>query len=383
MNPKNCWNNINFNQMEEKLLTLPVRLKIPIYEYGTERKWHKRKYKHILRGKHDVSILFFDNNLKAVFKPNAPLYMEKSVRAYQFSKFMGFHFVPPTVIRTINGERGTVQLFVEGDSFKKLSKHHTLSFILSLSEFFNLSHLWSHRFKAMAEGKRRPDKYNNIFKNWAINPDKKSDIYIFYFVSGIIDPALTNILISRSCKLPVLIDNDSAEMTWHQLGDWPFIPLPDSYILYGSYRVNHLYNKKNFSINNVEDFQTFPLNKVKSVKTYPLLKLKQQLAGMETNDFYKLKEFAKYMSGNKNIYFVKWKNNYWIKLKFIDYFIYKNPPSIFSRKTLNQLEKLNETVLRNLLLEKDREQRLGWLYRRDVILEEALKMESSLKNKGQ
>lgn len=389
LNPhlRNCWNDIDFKQMEQKLLTSPVRRKIPIYEYGSKNKkiYNKQKYKDV--GVREVSILFFDNNLKAVFKPDEPLYIERSVRAYRFSNFMGFHFVPPTVIRTVNGKRGSVQLFVEGDSLHKLSlsKHRGFTFLKTLLKFFNLSHLYPHRFHKMVVGEWW-DKYNNKFKNWEINSDTKRNMYIFYFISGIIDPSPRNILVSKKCKLPVLIDNDLTDMTWNQFGDWPFIPLPDDYRQYKDYLFNPLPDmNKNFSINSVEDFKTFPVDKVKFIRSSVLFKSREPLYGMEHSDFSNLKKFSKYAGGTSTdeskIYFVKWKNNYWVKKKQkVYYFIYRNPPSVVSEKILNQLKKLDEGVLRNLLLKRNRTRILGWLYRRNVIIEEALKQETSFKN---
>ena len=309
-----------------------------------------------------IFILFFDNNLKAVFKPSEPHDREKSILAYRFSNFMEFYFIPPTVIRTIDGETGPVQLFVEGNSIGLLTAARNSSFMSTLFNAFRIPYFFSGRGKKKATEISMSDNHNDTFNRQNLSEIQKSDIYIYYFVLGNTDPGPSDILISRRCKLPVLIDNDDIELTYHSYGDYPYTPfLAD----------------KDLDISSTEDFKTFPLNKVQFLKT-SLFELEKSLPDMKVNDFNNFKKFIQkafeWTSLSENgIYFVKWKGNFWIKKNFETHFIYKNPPFVFSGKTLKNLKRLNEGILRDLFLQKDRSKISGWFHRRDVIIEVAKK----------
>ncbi|MFN9477600.1 MAG: hypothetical protein ACK57M_04280 [Rickettsiales bacterium] len=62
-----------------------------------------------------VFLIILENGIKAVFK-SLPLDdqgdAKAEVAAYQASVYLGFPYIPPTVLRKINGMRGSLQLFV-------------------------------------------------------------------------------------------------------------------------------------------------------------------------------------------------------------------------------------------------------------------------------
>lgn len=66
---------------------------------------------------HVVEILTFENGMEGVFKRQNANGRENylaEVAAYKISRILGLQIVPPTVFRTIDGIRGSLQLFVPG-----------------------------------------------------------------------------------------------------------------------------------------------------------------------------------------------------------------------------------------------------------------------------
>lgn len=67
----------------------------------------------------EVHLVQFCNGQKAVFKPveeDDIRYAYAEVAAYNASQWLGFPFVPPTVLRTVNGAWGSLQWYVHGES---------------------------------------------------------------------------------------------------------------------------------------------------------------------------------------------------------------------------------------------------------------------------
>ena len=52
---------------------------------------------------------------------------------------------------------------------------------------------------------------------------EKSDIFIFYFLFGHVNPSPANILIGAKCNRPALIDNDEFVLSIIKYGDFPFV----------------------------------------------------------------------------------------------------------------------------------------------------------------
>ena len=103
----------------------------------------------------------FKNHIKGFYKIKKDNYNKLAQRRfYLFSRLMDFKLVPPTSILMCN----TIQLYIkeaEGDKLK---------FLENLSD------------------------------------SQKTDIFIFYFLFGYLDPNMGNIMFGKDCNMPALID---------------------------------------------------------------------------------------------------------------------------------------------------------------------------------
>ncbi|MDE0092596.1 MAG: hypothetical protein OXN83_04860, partial [Oligoflexia bacterium] len=163
---KSCWNEVNFKKIEKQLLTLKVKEKKPLF---------KNEKPHIF-------LIVFENGLKAVFKIKKKINFISSLRAYHLSQFLNLRVVPPTVIRTIEGKRGILQYFIEGQRLIDID-------LETLTEI------------------------------------QKIKVYLFYFLVGYNDPHDENVIMGRNCGHLAVVDN-SANMwfpTISQFRDFPFI----------------------------------------------------------------------------------------------------------------------------------------------------------------
>lgn len=315
-----CWNNIDFKEIESLLLSSSVQKTTSIYEYLNipDRKYNPSA----------PLLLSLENGLKAVFKPNRSSdQIKAALMAYQFSQFMGFKFVSPTVTRTINGKNGVVRFFVE----ETVELKH--KFIK------NLTHL------------------------------EKSNIYVFYFVLGECDANKYNVLFEIKSGIPLLVDNETSMTTsFMPYGDYPFLSL----------KMNNL----KISISSPEEYKRFPVKEIRKVNSYSMTYLKDifnDMAKQEFNNYFIpwcLERRAFLHDGN--MYFIQWNNAYWIRKNFIYYEqIYKNfLPKVFSEKTINKLKNLNHKILDSFLPNFSISKSIiyGILYRRDVLLQEAFRL---------
>ena len=135
-------------------------------------------------GTTEAYLVEFNNKFKAVFKPDARGWISHGeLAAYKISEYLGIHAVPPTVIREINGQKGSLQYFVETDvDLKKTG-----------SAFDRISE-----------------------RQW-------SDANVFHFIIGQWDRHAGNFLIDKWGNL-ILIDNADMmmEVKW-QYGESPWI----------------------------------------------------------------------------------------------------------------------------------------------------------------
>ena len=314
-----CWNNTSFKEIEQKLLLSNIKRTISVYEYLNipDRKYNPTAF-----------LLFLDNDLKAVFKPDRfHNQRQGAVMAYKFSQFMNFKFVPPTVIRTLNGKKGIVRFVIE-----------------SVSEL--------------------KEQY---IKN--LSPVERSDIFVFYFVLGERDANRYNVLFEISSGKPVLVDNETnTTVSFIPYGDFPF---RSSGIKGGE-----------LTITSPEEYAKFPLEQVKKTNSNSLTELKSMLSDMLDSEFegyfipWCFNRRAYLHDGN--LYFVRWNNAYWIRHNMIYYKeIFKDLlPHIFSKKTIEQLKKLDYQVLKSFLPDYAIKDSIIFaiLYRRDVLLKEAYRL---------
>jgi len=86
--------------------------------------------RYIKEGSTEVYIVTFASGLKAVFKPDPQYWVVSSKKensylsnshaeaaAYTFARILGMNLVPATVLRSIDGKTGSLQVFVDGQIF--------------------------------------------------------------------------------------------------------------------------------------------------------------------------------------------------------------------------------------------------------------------------
>jgi hypothetical protein len=106
--PPQQWNrNLDFKKMEQLLLTGKI------INIETLRDYLDFLGRAIPQGSSESYAVFFEDGTVAVFKPESPTYVFGELLVYRISEYFGYHLVPPTVVRTINGKLGTLQLFIE------------------------------------------------------------------------------------------------------------------------------------------------------------------------------------------------------------------------------------------------------------------------------
>ena len=314
-----CWSDIDFKETEHRLLSPKVKKITSVYEYLNipDRRYNPT-----------ALLLFLDNGLKAIFKPNrSPNQRQAALMAYRFSQFMNFKFVPPTVTRTINGKNGIVRFFVE--KVDELQKKH--------------------------------------IKN--LTPVEKSNIYIFYYVLGEWDANKYNVLFEVASGKPVLVDNENnTTVSFIPYGDYPF----------RSFKIKD----RKMTISSPEEYAKFPLEKVKKINNNSIIYLKNLLNDMTESEFdkyfipwcFKRRTFLH----DGNMYFVQWNNAYWIRHNFMYYMeIFKDfLPTVFSEETIEQLKNLDCKTLESFLPDFSIKKAIifGILHRRNVVLREAYKL---------
>ena len=294
---KQCWNNIDFTSTEKLLQTLPVKQQIPLFMYFSDKK--KEIVERYKRSENSMPfILVFENNMKAVFKPNRSLLNQASaLRAYHFSQLLEFKLVSPTVMRTINGKRGIVQLFIENASDKDKEK--------------NLKQL--------------PSRLKNY-------------IYFFYVLIGEINVSPSQILFDKNCNQPALIDNEKNIEAFSviQYGDFPYIRVPDD-------------NHSEFDLS-YDEYKEFPFREAKTIKN---------VSSIATNELEKIfpkvsPNFLKRVFKNTTetldediLYYIRWKESSWVRYSISRYnYLYKDlVPTSITKNTFEKLKALNHSQL--------------------------------------
>ena len=291
-----CWNNINFRKMEHILKTAPIVDKSILLKYK--------------KNKPTVYLLSFDNNIKAVFKPNRSLLDQASaLRAYYFSQALNLKLVPPTIIRTIDKKRGVVQLFIENTVTDDIENY--------------------------------------------INSYQKGAIYLFQTILGEFDPAKINLLVQKECDSPALIDNEK-NLEWlilSQYQDFPFLLALEKY------------NNYTESIK-TKSYQDFPFHDFKTIKNFssfsknnpPYFNLDIKNDRKAAIARRKIEEFL-FKEGriipplhNDSLYYIYWKNMIWVQMNIEKFsFLYKRF-SIFttSKKNIKKFKLLSYRDLKYL-----------------------------------
>lgn len=341
---KNCWNHIDFKKTEKSLSEVRIKKITPFYSYYARYKknfptWNYKIFMERHKKK-PIFILTLNNALKAIFKPKSKERLieaiQSSVIAYNFSRALGLRLVPPTVIRKIQGKIGSVQLFIDNT-------------IMGVHDIQSIEKL---------------------------KPVQKGNIYIFYFVAGVFDVNYLNILISKNCSKPVIVDNDSMlKIALIPYGKHPFVLYPIKW--------------EYFPLMSVKSFEAVPFEKSFSVFNPSWNLLKRHFSGLNDLQIKSLQtDFLKRGKHQKKKYFsyFRYRGGYWIGSEEIFSLegVYKhllplNNKKFFSEKTVQALKKLNYRSLRKLFPKKSRfkiydSKVYGILHRRNVILREYKKL---------
>ena len=294
-----CWNNIDFTSTEKLLQTLPVKQKIPLFLYFSNKQAIVERYKR--SGNSMPFILIFENNMKAVFKPNRPLLDQVSaLRAYHFSQLLDLKLVPPTVVRTVEGERGIVQLFIENAQIKDKEKH----------------------LKTVATS-------------------LKHNIYFFYVLIGELNISPSQILFDKNCNQPALIDNEKNLATFSviNMGDFPYIRVPDD---------------QEFDLSN-DEYEEFPFREAKTIKNVSSVSIKSL-----KKIFPKVSPNLRYLNNNREafdediLYYIRYKESLFVKKYYNKYnYLYKDfVPASISKNTFEKLKSLNHSSLQSIPYKK-------------------------------
>ena len=242
--------------------------------------------------------------------------MDLHITAYNISNFINLKIVPPVVRRFVNGREGVVQLFIESIEGEKI-------------EYI----------------KQLP-------------PVQKTDLYTFVFLIGHTDFNEHNILISKKCLLPVLIDNDYFGKALNkEYGSVPFEVYPLS-----NFRGDFLIRF---------DFESIPFEKTIILKDFSLESLQNTFVDLSLDE---IKYMKRYYEVYGRIHYLRYKNQYYVKVKPLIY-RYFMPPSKniedYSTETINKVRMINKDLLRELahgFLKKQNTFLEGFLYRKDLFL---------------
>ena len=234
--------------------------------------------------------------------------------------------IPPTIIRKINGRLGSLQLFIESNT-KIISCRNKLEFLSKINSARN--------------------------------------IYNFYFLTGIQDVHCGNILISKNCSIPVLIDNDSMKINISKRG-------------YFHQFIQRSHTKK--TILTEQDYKNAPFEEAIELKKDSIGSLKRIYPAITPRQFKKIQRIA---SRYGDILYLKYKDRLWIASKTSEWtriyekLLNNQDHYLPSSQFLKKLRQLDKTTIRSLLVgdfKKNESIINGIYYRRNAILEEAKKI---------
>ena len=294
-NDKKCWNDINFKKTEEILATQSIKNKILIENNITKK---------LFAGKSsNIFLLTFKNNLKAIFRPiSNNLSIASLLLNYHFSELMGFKFIPPTVIRTVDGQKGSIQLFVN-----------------------NISN------------------YYQQLKS--LDLKTKNNLYVFYFMFGLLDHSEIDIIVGKNCNQPALFDineNMGVFLSITQYGDFPYLKIP------------HPYKKDKLIF---FDYVNLPFKNVKSIpyfSSYNFQNLKQifPYINLETADYGFSKKSTPDDLIEDTLHYIEWKERFWMQMNPSEMkHIYKDfVPKFIQKETMDKLKKIDINKLNSLML---------------------------------
>lgn len=258
----------------------------------------------------EVWLATLEGGVQAVFKtPYESLDADAEVAAYKASVFLGFPHVPPTVVRTIDGIYGSLQLYIDT----------------------NIDLLVD-------------DNYNKVLK--CVKADEIDKLNLFYFIFGQWDTGPHNLLAYTSADETHLVAIDNSGIKNRQN------------VLYGNLPYVRLFYNDAF---NTDDFdQPFPFS---DAETITADEMKKRFGNKLPETFYENHVHS------QNIRFVLYKNSIWIQYHASDDDFMKSYVARPSDEMLAAIRKIDLQALHDIFGERADEFDLqGILDRRDQVL---------------
>ncbi len=273
-----------------------------------------------------VFLVELDNGLKAVFKCLSEEEMDDAyaeVAAYHASIELGFPYIPPTVMRSMEGMKGSLQLFVDTP------------------------------IDALAPG---------IFKQALekADPEEVANLKVFYFVFGQWDTGAHNILIldGQETKHLIAIDNSGIKQRQYvRYGELPFV------------RTNYSEKLKTNDWYGVP----FPFDQAKTIQHPTPEKLKEVFGNAFPDSFYQ--SFKSYQS---SLTYVIYQNSLWRQFHGGESEFVKSYTATISEKTYQALQHLDISLLNKFFKEAK-----GAEFLKDAYLEAILERRDQVLQKTQ
>ena len=244
----------------------------------------------------EVYLVELDNGLKAVFKPLPEDDLDNSyaeVAAYEASVMLGFPHIPPTIMVTIKGKKGSLQLFVE-----------TPLDALDL------------------------DVYRKAFENAPI--DDVANLKLFYFIFGQWDTGPHNTLILKDQAKTYLIAIDNSGICNRQhvkYGSLPFVR-----VLYSDQLRTDDWDKP------------FPFDQEKSIENPTVEKVRRTFKKTLPDSFYAALKFY----DDHPFRYVVYQNSLWRRYHADEQLFIVSFTTYLPEQTKKKLEALNLAVLKKV-----------------------------------
>ena len=245
-----------------------------------------------------VMLIILEDGTKAVFKP-VPQHdladAHAEVAAFKASQFLGFPKIPPTIIRKIKHEIGSLQLYIEPtvDSLQ-------------------------------------PEIYEETLNK--VSPTDLANLKLFYFVFGQWDTGPQNLIIQKELDNIHLVAIDNSGIKHRQYvhyGELPFVRICYSDVL--STKDWHL---------------PFPYEKVNTINDTRFEKLLEIFGDKFPKQI--LKNLSKYTAP---LPYAIYKNSLWIQFHKADPAFVISHTTLYSKKTIDALKRLNKKELNKIFSE--------------------------------
>lgn len=284
----------NANTKIHDLKTLSVQSVVPMREF-LQSKSQMATFDNV------VKLVTLADGTKAVFKPVPPEDIADAhaeVAAFKAAQFLGFPEIPPTVIRKINGEIGSLQLYVEPS--------------------FDLM---------------KPGKYQEVLNKVA--SEDLANLKLFYFVFGQWDTGPQNLIVQTGKKNSeqfqlVAIDNSGIKSRQYvHYGNLPFV------------RVSY-----SDSLNTNDWHLPFPFQKVQIIDNPTFAELSKKLG----------KHFPEKILANLSrhmypFHYVIYKNSLWVQFHQSDPFFVMSHTNVYPEKSMEILKNISQKDLEYIFSE--------------------------------